>query len=275
MKRVLLTGASGFVGAQLLTQLLERDLQVTAIVRNKNIKPTEQLTLIETSDLFSESFDWWKEKLQGIDLIIHAAWYAEPGKYLTSALNLDCLQGTLTMCKASNAVGVARFVGIGTCFEYDLEGGILSVETPLKPITPYASAKAAAFMSLTNLFDGEFLWCRLFYLYGEGENEKRLVPYLHKQLRAGAVVELTSGKQIRDFLDVKVAAQMICQSALSGQVGPVNICSGQPITVRALAESIADQYGSRDLLKFGAREDNLVDPPQVVGVCNILKEQEI
>ena len=59
---------------------------------------------------------------------------------------------------------------------------------------------------------------------------------------------------------------MIVESALSKKQGPVNICSGVPITVRQLAEQIADEYGRRDLLKFGVRPDNLFDPVYVVGV---------
>ena len=162
-----------------------------------------------------------------------------------------------------------RFIGIGTCFEYDITQGMLSVQTPLQPLTPYAGAKVAAFMALSQWLPHqviEFAWCRLFYLYGEGENARRLVPYLRKQLAAGEPAELTSGNQIRDFLDVREAGRMIVETALSKKLGAVNICSGIPITVRQLAEQIADEYGHRDLLKFGVRPDNLVDPSCVVGV---------
>jgi len=81
--------------------------------------------------------------------VIHAAWYAEPGQYLQSSKNLDCLQGTLNMAKGAVQARVRRFVGIGTCFEYDLRQDMLSIETPLKPLTPYADAKAAAYMALS------------------------------------------------------------------------------------------------------------------------------
>ena len=83
---------------------------------------------------------------------------------------------------------------------------------------------------------------------------------------AGEPAELTSGSQIRDFLDVREAGRMIVETALSDAQCPVNICSGIPITVRQLAEQIADEYGRRDLLKFGVRPDNFIDPPFVVGV---------
>ena len=84
----------------------------------------------------------------------------------------------------------------------------------------------------------------------------------------GEPAELTSGEQIRDFLDVADAGRIISDVALSDQTGPVNICSGAPIKVRELAEQIADQYDRRDLLIFGARPDNPVDPLSVVGVPN-------
>jgi dTDP-6-deoxy-L-talose 4-dehydrogenase (NAD+) len=106
----------------------------------------------------------------------------------------------------------------------------------------------------------------LFYLYGDGENPKRLVPYIRSKLQAGEIAELTSGTQIRDYLNVSEAGEMIVQAAFDATVGPINICSGVPITVRELAEKIADEYGGRELLKFGARADNLIDPPCVVGL---------
>ena len=162
-----------------------------------------------------------------------------------------------------------RFVGIGTCFEYDLSAGRLTVDTPLRPTTPYAAAKAAAFMALSQYLPQQgvsFAWCRLFYLYGEGEPAERLVPYLRGRLKAGDPAELTSGMQVRDYLDVREAARMIVEVARGPAQGPINICSGTPMTVRELAEHVADDYGRRDLLRFGARPDNLTDPPVVVGV---------
>jgi dTDP-6-deoxy-L-talose 4-dehydrogenase (NAD+) len=145
----------------------------------------------------------------------------------------------------------------------------LSINTPLKPKSPYAAAKAGLYNFLSQLLpiqSIEFCWCRLFYLYGEGENKKRLVPYLHEQLSKGKVAELTSGEQVRDFLNVSEAGKMIAELAVSGQQGAINICSGIPITIKQLAEQIADKYGRRDLLKFGVRAYNLSDPKKIVGI---------
>jgi nucleoside-diphosphate-sugar epimerase len=276
---VLLTGATGFVGHQVLRALGESGLRVRVVVRDGKQSQVAALKGVEavvtTPDLFAETGNWWASACEGIDTVIHVAWYAEPGKYLQSEKNLDCLAGTLQLAKGAIQAKVRRFIGVGTCFEYDLAGGMLSVDTPLRPTTPYAGAKAAAFMALSQglpLQGVEFAWCRLFYLYGEGEDPRRLVPYLHAKLAAGDPVELTSGKQIRDFLDVREAGQMIVATTLSDVQGPINICSGAPITVRQLAEQIADNYGYRDLLKFGARPDNLVDPGCVVGITSVRRE---
>lgn len=275
---VLLTGATGFVGRQVLRALGEAGVRVRVVVRDGKQSQVAALKGVEavvtTPDLFAETFNWWAGVCEGIDTVIHAAWYAEPGKYLKSGKNLDCLAGTLQLVKGAVQAKVRRFTGVGTCFEYDLAGGLLSVDTPLRPSTPYAGAKAAAFMALAQALpqqDVEFAWCRLFYLYGEGEDPRRLVPYLHAKLAAGEPAELTSGKQIRDFLEVQVAGRMIVETALSDVQGPVNICSGVPITVRQLAEQIADTYGRRDLLKFGFRHDNLVDPDRVVGITSVAR----
>jgi dTDP-6-deoxy-L-talose 4-dehydrogenase (NAD+) len=270
---VLLTGATGFVGRHVLRSLSDRGAMVRVVVREGKQDQLKTLGFIEkivtTPDLFAERSAWWADACSGIDTVIHVAWYAEPGKYLQSSKNLDCLAGTLQMAQGSAHARVRRFIGIGTCFEYDFTGGMVSVETPLRPLTPYAGAKAAAFMALSQWLPQqgvEFAWCRLFYLHGEGEDVRRLVPYLRAKLTAGEPAELTSGNQIRDFLDVREAGRMIVETALSAVQGSVNICSGIPITVRQLAEQIADECGRRDLLRFGARPDNLVDPLCVVGV---------
>jgi nucleoside-diphosphate-sugar epimerase len=274
--KFLITGATGFVGRQVLSKLLEKKKDVRIIVRKDKENflgdINSRAEIVTTDDLFEESVDWWNEQCKNIDTIIHLAWYSEPGKYLLSSKNIECLNGSLNLAKGAINSGVRRFVGIGTCFEYDLNVGRLSIDTPLKPSSPYAAAKAGLYTFLSQLLTTksiEFTWCRLFYIYGEGEDDRRLVPYIHKQLSKGLVAELSSGKQVRDFLDVSVVGQMITDVALSQKQGPINICSGTPITVRQLAEQIADEYGQRDLLKFGARPDNLTDPIVVLGVPNL------
>ncbi|MFC1665739.1 NAD-dependent epimerase/dehydratase family protein [Pseudomonadota bacterium] len=270
---VLLTGATGFVGRQVLRALGERNIFVRLVIREgSNISSKYSDTIekiIRTRDLFAETVNWWVAACEGVDTIIHVAWYAESGSYLHSPKNLQCLVGTLNLAQAAVQARVRRFVGIGTCFEYDLSCGRLSVETPLKPNTTYAGTKLATYLALSQWLSVEkveFSWCRLFYLYGEGEDERRLVPYIRSKVSAGEYANLSHGSQIRDFIDVRISGSMIVEVALSDFQGAVNICSGIPITVRQLAEQIADEYGRRDLLRFGARPHDPLDPACVVGV---------
>lgn len=272
----LLTGANGFVGRHVHKALVERGFRIRAVVRDgkqqqlANVEGIE--SVVSTPDLFLEGADWWADICKDIDTIIHAAWYAEPGEYLQSQKNLGCLIGTLQLAQGAVRSKIRRFVGIGTCLEYDTKAGELSEQTPLRPETPYAGSKAAAFMALSSWLPSQevkFAWCRLFYLYGEGEDPRRLVPYLRGQLAKGEKAALTRGEQIRDFLDVEEAARRIVDIAEGSYEGAVNICSGVHTTVRQLAEQIADEYGRRDLLQFGARPDNPMDPPCVVGIRNL------
>ena len=272
-RRVLLTGATGFVGRQVLRALGTAGVEVRAVVRAgkrlPDVGPVRVEHVMTTPDLFAESDAWWTSACDGVDTVIHSAWYAEPGKYLQSPLNMACLRGTLTMAVGAASAGVRRFVGVGSCTEYDSSAGDLSVHTPLRPASPYAAAKVAAFRGLEHwlpLRGVEFAWCRLFYHFGEGEDTRRLAAHLHERLAAGQPAELTSGTQTRDFLDVREAGRMIVDVALGTVTGPVNVCSGVPVTVRQFAERIADEYGRRDLLHFGARPDNVYDPPRIVGI---------
>lgn len=267
------TGATGFVGRQVLRGLLERGFAVRVLVRDPSKLTKEarsgQVEIVQTHDLFSEAPDRLAEMLADADTLIHAAWFADPDEYLTSARNLDCLRGTLDICQTFGRIGGRRIVGIGSCAEYDLSAGVISVDTPLEPSSLYAVSKAAAFQVLRTFaaqYGLSFAWCRLFYLYGEGEDQRRLVPYLRRQLGLGQDVLLSHGEQVRDYLDVTEAGRKIAEVAAGEDTGAVNICSGEGITVRRLAESIADEYGRRDLLRFGARPESYFDPPHVVGI---------
>ena len=270
---VLVTGGTGFIGRQVIRLLSEMPVKVRLASRPGHTLPDTLSASVEsvvtTPDIFTETESWYESACRGVDMVIHLAWYVEPGQYLTSAKNIDCLAGSLKLARAAASEGVKRFVGIGTCFEYDTREGYLSTSTPLLPDSLYAASKASLYNVLWHYFGGndvDFIWCRLFFLYGEGEKKDRLVPYIRSRIESGKRVDLTEGTQIRDYLDVKEAARQILDACGKSGNSVVNICSGKPVTVRELAEGIADEYGRRDLLNFGARKNNITDPDCVVGI---------
>ena len=275
-RKILLTGASGFVGRQIARGLVESGHRPLLALRPGSFERTRLdagvADTIETRDIFAESVDWWTAALDGVDTIIHAAWYVEPGKYLDSPENTRCVEGSLRLAEAAALSGVAHFIGIGTCFEYRLPNDRITVDAEVGPVTLYAAAKLSLFHMLEKRFVGTstaLTWARLFYLFGEGEHPARLFPMLHRKLAAGERVELTSGDKLRDFLDVAEAGAMIAALAETGQRGIANVCSGKAVTIREIAEGIADRYRRRDLLTFGTATVHPRDPMAVVGVPNV------
>jgi dTDP-6-deoxy-L-talose 4-dehydrogenase (NAD+) len=271
-QRVFITGGRGFVGRQIVHALARRGVEVHALIRPGQPKPDGATAAIECADLFAEPVGFWIEAFSGMNAVVHAAWYAEPGKYLMSPKNLGCLAGTMRMAEAAVAAGMPRFVGIGTCVEYALSDTPLAPTSPLEPSTPYGAAKAAAYLALSRNLPEQgisFAWCRLFYLYGPGEDPRRLVPMLHLKLAAGEPVALSRGTQIRDYLDVVEAGDQIARVALGTQAGALNICSGDPISIADLARRVASEYDAGALLKFGAMPERENDPPFIVGVPSL------
>ena len=274
MTNILITGASGFVGKQVLKGLESVECNISVVSRldaetfseYQNVKKC-----IYTNDLFSQNEDWLLESLAGIDTVIHLAWYAEPKKYLSSEENLSCLVGTLNLAKAVCKSGVTRFIGVGTCAEYDTKFEVLSTDTPLNPKNLYASCKASAFLALNSLFANYnigFVWCRLFFLFGEGESELRLHGYIKNQISKNKIINLTSGGQVRDYMDVSDASSEIIAATLSDFSGAFNVCSGEGATVREIAQTIAREMGREDLLNFGVIKKSEFDPDKIVGVKN-------
>src|SRR5262249_9106218 len=144
------------------------------------------------------------------DACVHLAWCTAPGRYLTTPENLDLLCGTLRLARKLSEIGCKRFVGVGTCFEYDTDKGLLSEDTPLRPRFPYSGAKAAAYLALRDSTPMQFAWARLFYLYGPGEHRRRLVPSVIHALLRNEPARCSVGTQVRDFLHVDDVAEALC-----------------------------------------------------------------
>jgi nucleoside-diphosphate-sugar epimerase len=197
------------------------------------------------------------------ELCIHLAWYAEPGSYLDSLVNLDMLSAALMLAGRLSERGCRRLVGVGTCFEYDLDYGNLSESSPLQPRSLYAACKASlgnVLERLSSTTGMEAVWVRPFYLYGPFEDERRLVPSVVRSLLREEEVRATAGAQVRDYLHVEDVASAIWAVAQSELCGPVNIGSGQPVTVREILSRIGGITGNREMIKFGALPYRASDP---------------
>lgn len=270
---ILITGGTGFLGSQIAKQLLNQGFKNITILGRKKpnyLVTNKSLNFKFSKNLFKESFTSLKKRLKNVDILIHAAWYVNPKDYLVSEKNFECLEGTINLAKAASECGVKKFVGIGTCFEYDLSAKYLSTKTKLLPKLLYSACKASVYLTLSRFFNlskTKFKWCRVFYLFGENEKPQRLYPLIIDKLKKDEVINLGEGKQIRDYMNVKDAAKMIINFSMNNKEGPKNICSGIPISIKNFALSIAKKTNKQNLLVFKKQKiKRTFDPNFIVGI---------
>lgn len=269
--RVLLTGATGFVGRSVLADLLARGIEVHVLGR----QPVAGAAFHAVNLL---SADPWEATVKAIapSHLLHLAWTVEHGKFWTAPENLDWAAASLRLFRAAGAAGCGRVLGTGTCAEYDWGVPIQTEDTPLKSTTVYGSAKAGTAKLLEACArDAGFshAWARLFFLYGAGEASGRFVPAVARGLLKGGNVPCSHGRQIRDFLAVEDAAAGLVAALLAEDLtGPFNLSSGEGVTLRAVAELLAASMpGGLDRLRFGAVATAPNDPASLIGPSDRLR----
>lgn len=265
--KILLTGATGFIGSHVARKLVAERCEVYALIRPSSnpwrINDIIQSLCVVPCDLFdTHELDKALEKIRPA-ICIHLAWYAEPGKYLSSLENLRFLCASLKLVTRLENLGCVRFVGAGTCFEYDTALGYLSENSPTKPQSLYAASKLALYLSveqLSKVTGLNVVWLRFSYLYGSYEDERRLVPSVICSLLRNQEAQVTKGEQIRDFLHVEDAAAAIWAVVQSSLSGPVNIGSGKPVAVRDIVTKIGAILDRPGLVALGALPYDTSDP---------------
>jgi len=276
--RVFVTGASGFIGAAVMHLLLEKEIETAALV--STAKSLDRLQDLEGRFVRIEGrladIPTLRSQLEAFhpDACLHLAWYAEPGKYLYSPENVPIMQQSLTLLQTLIEIGCQHFVGVGTCAEYNTDAGFLREDGPTKPATIYAACKLSTWLigqHMAATAGVKFAWGRLFYLYGEQEDSRRLVPALIQSLRQGSPFEATAGEQVRDYLHVTDVASALVTLVQQNAEGVYNIASGIPITMRNLMETIGEIMGGKDLIRFGAIPYRQWEPMFICGDNHKLK----
>ncbi len=259
--RILVTGASGFLGAQLARLLVAAGHNVIAGCRRpKAAWRLGDLDLVpQPLDVTDETSVRTLFAASQPETVIHCAasgvaWNRQDPAQLY-AVNVE---GTERVLRAL-AVGGGRFVQVGSCFEYGHADHDLRESDPLRPKSVYGVSKAAA--SRLALCLGEYLGVatlvvRPFGLWGEREDADRLAPAVVLASVQRKPLELTPGEQVRDYTHVEDAARIIvrlatCADFAAGKV--FNLASGQPQSLADFARRLARVLGGVDLLHFGAR----------------------
>ncbi len=255
--KIVVTGATGFIGSHLIRDLVLRGYDPVAMGRDRSRLDA----LSEAHGIQSISLDInapekeWHAILGKPETVIHLAW-GGLDDFNSLAHFEEELPAHCRFLKSIIADGVKRVVVAGTCFEYGLEEGELAEDRCPAPVTSYAVAKDSLRRYLTLLQKREkfsFAWLRYFYMYGPGQGKKALLSQLDSAIdRGDAVFPMSGGEQLRDYLPVEEVARLTSLLATEIETcGIYNICSGKPISIRRLVENRAAELGSKIKLDLG------------------------
>jgi nucleoside-diphosphate-sugar epimerase len=240
--KLLVTGATGFVGSHLLPLLLRQGHAVTVLLRDK--RRAEAYNWYASVDCLKVDIQTDDCKLikniSDFDALIHLAWHGLPHYcelfHIDSNLPADC-----KFLKSLIQNGIRRVVVTGTCFEYGMQSGELREDLITNPINSYAVAKDSLRKYLQLLqqeYNFTMQWARLFYMHGNRQNPKSLLAQLQAAISNGdSVFNMSAGEQLRDYLPVTQVAEYLLDIIERPNLdGIVNVCSGNPVSVRRLVE---------------------------------------
>jgi nucleoside-diphosphate-sugar epimerase len=244
--KIAVTGAAGFIGRRVAADLAQRGLSPALVYRPSTPASTSIRQHIVRLDL-SAADDTVFDSMGKPDCLIHLAWEGLPNYRAPRHVEHE-LPSQFRMLKAMVEHGLDNLVVAGTCFEYGLQSGMLSESLPPRPVTAYGIAKntlRSQLQALQSIRPFRLTWARLFYVYGDGQAVTSLFSQLKSAAERGEKsFDMSGGEQLRDYLPVEAAASSIVKLALGGRNhGIINVCSGQPISIRNLVERWIRQYG--------------------------------
>ena len=255
--KVFVTGASGFIGAYVLRELLSQGHELTCLKR-----PTSNLSSLGTA---AEQVHWantdedWQTIFRDFhpEAVINLAWdgvsSADRVIWQKQVPNINFQQELLNL---SAECAVRKFIGIGSQSEYGDFEGVIDENFPVNPKTAYAASKLACqdllkcFCEINHI---EWYWFREFPLFGPGESDRWLIPSLIKAMCTKDSMDLTPGEQLLPYLYVGECAKAIVSPLQTGdKSGIYNVCADNPRPLKELVTMIKDKVNPAFKLNFGA-----------------------
>lgn len=253
--KILVTGATGFIGSRFIRLALSRGHQIIGLTSSEraipsHLPPDEYLT-------------WLRGTLGGVslreiessppDVCLHTAWITTPGVYLESPENERFLESSLRFFRRVRELGTGHIFGLGTCIEYKIGDGVLSEDrTPAEPKTLYARCKnqlrlaMEAEASANNFL---FSWGRVFYPYGLGEHPSRLCSSIIQRLARNEEILLKTPTATKDYIYIDDLAGALMAVIENRCGGVINLGTGVGVSVREIAQTLGQMTGKAELIR--------------------------
>jgi nucleoside-diphosphate-sugar epimerase len=278
VSRVLVTGATGFIGRHTLAPLVDRGFEVHAVTSRPDDADSGDDVMWHRADLLTPGAESELVERAKPTHLLHLAWYAEPGAFWRSPENLRWVEASLRLLRAFSTAGGRRAVMSGTCAEYAWTDRVHCVEgqTRLEPATLYGASKHGLRTVAAPYADGagiSFAWGRVFFVFGPYEHPARLASSVARAVTRGEPAPVSHGEQLRDFLHVADLADAFAALLASPTEGAVNLASGTPVRIRDLVQAIGDAAGRPDLLEFGARPASSGEPSELTADVARLRDE--
>ena len=278
--KVLVTGATGFVGQHVVRALLMQNHKVIIVTRQiETAKKFEWFNKVEVikCDLYKNSRPVIDLATQ-IDCVVHLAWSDLPN-YLSDVHITKNLTFNLIFLKKLINAGLKKIIVAGTCLEYGIKGGELTENEDTNPTTAYGFAKDVIRKSIEFMRAEEnfyFIWVRLFYLYGPGQAKTSLYSQLNFAIdNSQSIFKMSPGDQIRDFQSIESAAEIFAIAVEDRNFnGIINSCSGNPISVMDFAKKICDDRNSKIFLDNTAYPYSIYEPHAFWGKSDYLSRRK-
>lgn len=255
--KILVTGATGFIGNYVIRELLAQNHEVIATSRSESKARScdwcDRVRYIrfDLNDRKENLYEFFEKP----DRLIHLAWEGLPNYHERYHIEQN-LSNNYWFLKNLIESGLKQMTVAGTCFEYGMQYGPLSEDLETSPHTAYGLAKDTLrkfVQQLPKNYEFDFKWLRLFYVYGKGQHPKSLISQLDSALENGMKsFQMSFGEQLRDYLKVEDLARILVRIALQDRIsGIINCCSGRPISVRKMVEDYLREKGQHIELELG------------------------